>query len=145
MSISFYLSWCMPRTPAFQPINPCPKRGEPGSAVEELVRVYDGLQHPNAVKWAKGTCVDVVVSSLCCCNCNGRVVPLAAHPITHTNQSPTNTSTDGRLALLTNTRVDIFEYPGEELDPYLRWTVPLHEERHWAQCSGTLAAQVGVW
>lgn len=32
-------------------------RGEPGSALEELVRVYDGLQHPNAVKWAKGVCV----------------------------------------------------------------------------------------
>lgn len=31
------------------------RRGEPGSAVEQLVRVYDCLQYPDAVKWAKGT------------------------------------------------------------------------------------------
>lgn len=60
---------------------------------------------------------------------------------TPTTQS-TNQRADGRLALLTNSRVDVFAYPGEELEPYYRWTVPLHEERSWAQCCGTLAAQV---
>lgn len=29
-------------------------RGEPGSAVEQLVRVYDSLHYPGAVKWANG-------------------------------------------------------------------------------------------
>lgn len=48
---------------------------------------------------------------------------------------------DGRLALMMANRVDIFEYPGEELDPYFRWFVPIHKERHLTEC-GTLMAQV---
>ena len=37
--------------------------------------------------------------------------------------------------------MDILEYPGEELDPYYRWYIPLHKERRFLDC-GTLAAQV---
>lgn len=37
--------------------------------------------------------------------------------------------------------MDVYEYPGEEQEPFYRWHIPLHKERHFLEC-GTLMAQV---
>lgn len=39
--------------------------------------------------------------------------------------------------------MDILQYPGEELDPYFRYQIPVHQQRHFLDC-GTIKSQVGA-